>query len=90
MDLGNLDLSYTIFENNDVTATNFAGTDLSGATGLQSTTGGAIYSYLTTLPENFNPQEAGWSYVTPEPSTLIVMLLGLVLCPWRTLRRISN
>ncbi len=90
VDLGKLDLSYTIFENNDVTATNFAGTDLSGATGLQSTTGGAIYSYLTTLPENFNPQEAGWSYVTPEPSALIVMLLGLVLCPWRTLRRISN
>ena len=85
--LGDLDLSHIIFDGNDVTGTNFGGADLFAASGLETTTGTAIYSHLTTLPDNFDPQAAGWSYVTPEPATIITLLLGFLLCPWRSLRR---
>ena len=87
VDLGDLDLSHIIFDGNDVTGTNFGGADLFAASGLETTTGTAIYSHLTTLPDNFDPQAAGWSYVTPEPATIITLLLGFLLCPWRSLRR---
>ena len=87
VDLGDLDLSHIIFDGNDITGTNFGGADLFAASGLETTTGTAIYSHLTTLPGNFDPQTAGWSYVTPEPATIITLLLGFLLYPWRSLRR---
>jgi len=39
------------------------------------------------LAEGFDAQAAGWSYVTPEPSALLLALLGLGLLPWRRRRR---
>jgi hypothetical protein len=86
VDLRNLDLQETVFEGNDLEGTLLAGANLTGASGLETTSGAAIYSNHTLLPQGFDPVAAGWSYVIPEPSALLLALVGLALAA----RRQSN
>ena len=62
----------------DVTETNFSGSDLTGAIGLEYAYGLAIYSHETIFPDDFNAVDAGWIYQTPEPSGCAAMILGLL------------
>ncbi|MEC7696808.1 MAG: pentapeptide repeat-containing protein [Planctomycetota bacterium] len=88
VDLGDLDLSHVTFDGNDLTGTDFSGSDLSFATGLETTTGAAIYSYRTTLPAGFDPGgiSASWYYATPEPTSVLLAMVGLFFWPRRVRR----
>ncbi|MDG2208025.1 MAG: pentapeptide repeat-containing protein [Pirellulales bacterium] len=89
--LTGLDLSYEDFSahslrNADMRLTNLEGVllddadlrgaDLTGAVGLDYAIGPAYFSHETIFPTSFNPHEAGWTFVSPEPSALLMLLLG--------------
>jgi hypothetical protein len=79
----NANLQFTDLRSALIEGTDFRGADFTGATSLEYAIGQAIYSHLTILPEGFDAQAAGWNYVTPEPSAVLLALLGLALLPRR-------
>ncbi len=64
------------------------GANLTGATGLEYAIGPAFFSHETIFPNSFNPHEAGWTFVTPEPSTLLLTMLGLLALSGHARRRV--
>jgi MYXO-CTERM domain-containing protein len=86
LQLTDADLRFTSLRSALIEGTDFRGADLTGATSLQYAIGQAIFSHETILPAYFNAYDAGWTYVTPEPSTLLLALFGLALLPRRRRR----
>jgi hypothetical protein len=78
LQLINGDLRFTSLRSALIQGTNFSGSDLSGATGLEYAIGQAIYSHRTLLPAGFDPVAAQWSYVTPEPRSVVLCVLGIL------------
>ena len=75
--LSNANLSNVDLSNADLEETNLSGAILAGAVGLSSTTDSACYDINTDFTgTGFDPVAAGWTFV-PEPSTALLMGLGL-------------
>ncbi len=83
-DLTNADLSGTNLNvaNLDgafLNGANLIAADLSGAFGISTTSGSATYNALTNFTSTgFNPVTAGWNLVVPEPTTGLMLGLGLL------------
>ena len=90
-ELREIDLKWAWLQETDwseamIQGTNFSGANLWGATGLGYAQGIPTFSHQTMLPDGFDAHSAGWNYVTPEPSAVLLALLGLCMLPRRRRR----
>jgi uncharacterized protein YjbI with pentapeptide repeats len=78
------DLSAAILWAADLESADFSAVDLQTVIGLDTTSGGALYTAATLFPSGFDPIASGWtllgsSAAVPEPAAAFGAALGLLL-----------